>query len=432
MMRCQFRFNSLLSFHSHFSSTQAADGPIDALKSRSDVQKEPYNLPPGYAPRLPPSSTLKNKQQTTSRRTHTFRLPLTPYHFYPYPYCRFEWCTCDISQEDQIKEIYELLSHHYVEDDDNMFRFAYSREFLKWALAPPGFLDEWHTGVRVTGSGKLVAFISAIPATMKVDDKSVKMVEINFLCVHKKLRQKRLAPVLIREITRRVNLLGIWQAVYTAGVLLPKPVTEGQYWHRSLNPKKLVSVGFSQLNQRMTMARTIKLYKLPDTPTIEGVRPMRDDDVPAVTKLLSGYLKNFRLYPEMTEDDVRHWMVSRPGVIHSYVVDAGDEGGGVTDVFSFYTIPSLVLGNPTYNDLTVAYMFYTVPGANEYKELLHNALIMAHATGHDVFNALDIFENKDLMKELKFGIGDGKLRYYLYNWRVGREMKPEECGLIML
>lgn len=51
-----------------------------------------------------------------------------------------------------------------------------------------------------------------------------KMVEINFLCVHKKLRSKRVAPVLIREITRRVNLQGIFQAVYTAGVVLPKPV----------------------------------------------------------------------------------------------------------------------------------------------------------------------------------------------------------------
>lgn len=50
------------------------------------------------------------------------------------------------------------------------------------------------------------------------------MVEINFLCVHKKLRAKRVAPVLIREITRRVNLQGIFQAVYTAGVVLPKPV----------------------------------------------------------------------------------------------------------------------------------------------------------------------------------------------------------------
>lgn len=50
------------------------------------------------------------------------------------------------------------------------------------------------------------------------------MVEINFLCVHKKMRAKRVAPVLIREITRRVHLTGIFQAVYTAGVVLPKPV----------------------------------------------------------------------------------------------------------------------------------------------------------------------------------------------------------------
>ena len=97
-----------------------------------------------------------------------------------------------------------------------------------------------------------------------------KMVEINFLCTHKKLRTKRLAPVLIQEITRRVHLTvsvwctqvsnssirkylkcckddhtlfqtpikiyitvyflanvpqGIFQAVYTAGALLPRPIS---------------------------------------------------------------------------------------------------------------------------------------------------------------------------------------------------------------
>ena len=34
-----------------------------------------------------------------------------------------------------------------------------------------------------------------------------------------------MAPLLIKEVTRRVNVTGIWQAVYTAGVVLPKPVT---------------------------------------------------------------------------------------------------------------------------------------------------------------------------------------------------------------
>ena len=44
-----------------------------------------------------------------------------------------------------------------------------------------------------------------------------------------------------------MNCHDIWQAAYTAGVVLPKPVAVTQYWHRSLNPKKLISVGFSRL-----------------------------------------------------------------------------------------------------------------------------------------------------------------------------------------
>lgn len=35
----------------------------------------------------------------------------------------------------------------------------------------------------------------------------------------------------------------------------------------------------------------------------------------------------------------------------------------------------------------------------------------------DVFNALDLMENKEFLEKLKFGIGDGNLQYYLYNWK---------------
>lgn len=89
---------------------------------------------------------------------------------------------------------------------------------------PTGWRSQWHCGVRAGTTSKLVAFIAAIPAKIRIYDKAVQMVEINFLCVHKKLRSKRLAPVLIREITRRVNLAGIFQATFTAGIIIPKPV----------------------------------------------------------------------------------------------------------------------------------------------------------------------------------------------------------------
>jgi glycylpeptide N-tetradecanoyltransferase len=176
---------------------------------------------------------------------------------------KFYWDTLDLDNPDVLDELYQLLAENYVEDDDNMFRFDYSKDFLLWALKPPGWIQEWHCGVRVTGNNKLICFISAIPVLMRIQEKEKKMVEINFLCVHKKMRSKRVAPVLIREITRRVHMNGIFQAVYTAGVVLPKPLATCKYWHRSLNPKKLIDVKFSQLSRHMTMQRTIKLYKLP-------------------------------------------------------------------------------------------------------------------------------------------------------------------------
>lgn len=71
----------------------------------------------------------------------------------------------------------------------------------------------------------------------------------------------------VQEITRRVNLNNIWQAAYTAGAVLPKPVSTTQYWHRSLNPKKLISVGFSRL-QVKTKYPMIPFQKAaPWTPT---------------------------------------------------------------------------------------------------------------------------------------------------------------------
>jgi hypothetical protein len=34
----------------------------------------------------------------------------------------------------QVKEVYDLLSLNYVEDDDASFRFQYSAEFLHWCV----------------------------------------------------------------------------------------------------------------------------------------------------------------------------------------------------------------------------------------------------------------------------------------------------------
>lgn len=60
---------------------------------------------------------------------------------------------------------------------------------------------------------------------LNVPGREKRMVQVKFLCVHKKLRLKRMTPVLIRELTRRINQQGLYQAVYTTAVVLPTPLS---------------------------------------------------------------------------------------------------------------------------------------------------------------------------------------------------------------
>ncbi|XP_014246827.1 glycylpeptide N-tetradecanoyltransferase 1 [Cimex lectularius] len=360
--------------------------PIEPDKPTSEIRQEPYSLPEG-----------------------------------------FSWDTLVLDDPLVLKELYTLLTENYVEDDDAMFRFDYPPQFLKWALQPPGWKKEWHCGVRVTKSSKLVGFISAIPAKLAIYDHVQPMVEINFLCVHKKLRSKRVAPVLIREITRRVNLTGLFQAVYTAGVVLPKPVGTCRYWHRSLNPKKLIEVKFSHLSRNMTMQRTLKLYKLPETTKTPGFRKLTVADLPKARKLLSDYLYKFDLTPIFSEEEFRHWFLPQPDIIDAFVVETDGE---ITDLVSYYTLPSTIMHHAVYSNLKAAYSFYNVSTKTPWTELMTDALISAKNAGFDVFNALDLMENREFLEPLKFGIGDGNLQYYLFNWRCP-PTQPNKIGLVL-
>ncbi|KLT41550.1 N-myristoyl transferase [Cutaneotrichosporon oleaginosum] len=380
---------------------QVKEGAIDEHKTPADVQQDPIALPTGFV-----------------------------------------WSIVDVKQDEEIDEVHNLLTENYVEDDDAMFRFRYSREFLLWALTPPGYYKDWHIGVRVQKTGKLVGFISGIPVELRVRNNTFMNAEINFLCVHKKLRSKRLAPVLIKEVTRRVNLQNIWQAIYTAGVRIPTPFSTCRYYHRSLNPAKLVDIGFSPLRKGETIARLVRKYNPGEQTKTPGFREMVSADVPQVAALLRRYLGRFdcaQLFN--TDEDVEHWFISGMGkevngkrenqVVWAYVVE-DPTTNLITDVVSFYTLPSTIMQHPKYDCLNAAYMFYYAsdvvfaPGASSDDAFTHDLktqnlldrrlnalvtdlLVMAKKHDFDVVNALTLLDNNVFLEEQMFGRGDGAL-----------------------
>lgn len=363
------------------------NGPIDDTVTVDKVKQEPYNMPTG-----------------------------------------FTWCSLDVTNPAEVLELYNLLNENYVEDDDCMFRFDYSIGFLQWALTQPGYLKDWHVGVRNAKTGVLMGCITAVPVEVRVYDRVVHMAEINFLCVHKKLRTKRLAPVLIKEITRRVNLTDRWQAVYTAGVVLPKPVGRCRYYHRSLNPKKLIEVRFSSLPAKTTLANHIKTLKLPAKP-IYSFRSMTEADVPGVHELLNNYLQSkAKLAQVFSLEDIAHNLLPRKEVVNTFVLETD---GKITDMCSFYYLPSTVIGNPLHNKLNAVYSYYNVATTMSFEDLMKDLLIFARNDGADVFNALDVMDNGSSFTQLQFGAGDGFLQYYVYNWKCP-QMTASEVGLVLL
>ena len=346
----------------------------------------------------------------------------------------FEWVTMDLEDDKEMAEVYELLYGHYVEDDEAMFRFNYSQAFLNWALKSPGWRADWHVGVRTANEArKLVAFISGVPQRLRVRANTIKSIEINFLCVHKKLRSKRLAPVLIQEITRRCYLQGIFQAIYTGGVVLPTPVSSCRYFHRSLDWLKLYEVGFSPLPKNSTKARQLTRFHLPSDTSTANLRVATKADVPPIHDLLKRYLDRFQMAPVLDEAEIEHLLIHDPEstasqVIWTYVVSDPANPHKITDFFSFYCLESSVIGNKTHTNIRAAYMFYYASetafaeGEKALKErlngLVNDALILAKRFRFDVFNALTLLDNPLFLEQQRFGAGDGQLHYYLYNYRT--------------
>lgn len=71
-------------------------------------------------------------------------------------------------------------------------------------------------------------------------------------------------------------------------------------------------------------------------------------------------------------------------------------------------------------------MYYYGTSANKLSELMKYALLYAKemvqdGTRFDVFNCLNIMDNPEFLQELKFGIGDGVLNYYMYNYHIVNE-----------
>ena len=332
----------------------------------------------------------------------------------------FDWGIIDLTNETQLDEFYNFLVTFY--DSDNPDRMLnYSKEFLKWFLMPPNYFPDLIVAVKC--NNRLVACICGIPLTMNIYDKFVNLIEINLLCVHPKLRTKRLAPVLIKEVTRRTNLHNIWQAIYTGDKDLPNCLVSCTYYHRPINVPKLIDLEFMSCPKKLSLTTYSKSFKTIDNLTI-NIRKLTENDCEICCEKFNEFHKKFNIGIQFNLNYFKHHFLG----IYSYVVETN---GVITDFISFYNLPIIVKNNEKYNDIKRYNVYYYFYFETKLDVLVENGLYLMKELGADIVNCLDQYDNKEFMDKLKFKEGTLDLNFYLYNWACPNIDKKEMSFVIL-
>jgi glycylpeptide N-tetradecanoyltransferase len=347
----------------------------------------------------------------------------------PEPYklpTQFKWDTLNPNNEGELDDLYMLLKENYIGD---VCKMNVTKDLLKWTLTQPGWNQELLLCVRVSENNKLVAFVSATPIKMRVGDNVVDSALANFLCIHRKIRNKRLTPLLSKELIRRLFDLEIKTCVGVIPNFKIESTCNLAYWHRKLNVKKLDKLGLLKQGTNISIEKAEKKYKVPTSLSIPGIRRMRGYDVDAVYRLLNN--TKALLTPLFTREQIRHLFLDI-NVVRTYVVEKGttspsdpflhcvETGDVITDIVSFYFVESIV----STGTIISAFSFYNISTSTPIKELIKESFVLAYASGADIYTCLDIYDT-DMLEELKFGKGSGVISYYMLNYDLPK-LKTEQ------
>lgn len=299
----------------------------------------------------------------------------------------FSWIHYDKTNMDHLSEISEFLNNYYVQDTD--FRLQYSKEFLQMY-----FYSYKSELIGITFKGILCGFISSIATKNKLFNDEKIMAEINFLCIIPYLRNLGFASILINKLKRILFLSSIFSAIYTSAYS-DKPAIMAQYYHYPLNYDKLIETGFMDSHMTDNLKdNDMHLIKL------------ENKYISETFDLFNNYIKKYDCYPILSLDEFTH-MFFNNNFIESYIVINNNK---VTDFVSYTKTQSKILNCQKYEFLNVYYLCYYA--TNNLEKMIESLLISIKKEGiADVFNILDIMDNKSVISNMNFLKGTGILLY---------------------
>lgn len=330
---------------------------------------------------------------------------------------KFEWRTLNPHDDLTLDQVTDFLQKNYVSDSSNKFRLCYTKQFIKWWLTAPDTDPDNLILLVHKGLNAIVGLITGVFCDVVIGDQTVKLVDVNFLCLNHKLRLKGFAPLLIQEVTRRTVLKGIHVATHTGSRNIFPPLGETKYYHRPLQYKRLAKLGFCVNDD--TVDDMDDLHQISNYECDPRFVPLEERHLEQAYIILTNYLKRYSFHQVMSFAQFKHYFYpDDPSlrVVTSYVALNDNDPDQVEDMISYYSLDSLVLDQIGESVKTI-YLFYYSCASNDLYWMFTNLLGCIKHKNYDVCNITNIMENQVLIDNDMFLEGSGRLKYFMYNWK---------------
>ena len=110
------------------------------------------------------------------------------------------------------------------------------------------------------------------------------------------------------------------------------------------------------------------------------------------------------MYQAFTFDEFTYYFTPRKNILYTYVVE--DVAHKITDIVSFYNLPSNVLWKSKHDVIRTAYSYYNIC-TTSWVNLVHDALILAKQNNFDIYTILDATPALEKFEKcLKFAKGN--------------------------
>ena len=335
----------------------------------------------------------------------------------------YKWSNFDTLSNDNINNILDFINNNY-HDATNNFTPYYSYDFLKWYLLNPNG-KYFCAAVEVVQTGAVVGFICAVLKQNKLNKHSMTLAEVNFLCVHHKMRSKNLVPLLIKELGRKIQTNDIKNAIFATSNYITTPLSTVSKYSRSLDINMLLDTGYTKINGNVSKTDMISSLKLPKNPTNKNFVKLQDEHVDEALLCLNNYLSKYNCYEVFDKSMFEHTFLNNRFVT-CYVLIEDDK---VIDMISYCEKTLRVKSTDKY--IKDGYLYYYSSNTETPYRLISDILIVAKNNGVHVFNAYDMMENNNTLFDLQFTKMNNNINYYIYNWTYS-EIKPNQLAKIIL